>query len=108
MYLFNFQGANTGQGTNWTIHTTTDVSATIGECILQTRAISATGNVTGNFTNGSFDRCATTMIVFTDGSPLGPILGTSDMAFTTTGTATNASAVLGPKLQMLRGSIRMN
>ena len=65
-FCVNLQGTGTGVGTGWTSHTVVDWTATIGEGILQYKAITATGNTTANFTNPGNDRCNTVMLVLLD------------------------------------------
>lgn len=67
MMLCNYQGAGSGIGSGWTSYQASFATATIGEGVIQTKAISATGNTTGNFTNAGLDRNSAVMIVFTDG-----------------------------------------
>lgn len=63
-----YQGGQPGQGTSWT-----DFGAlfweTMADAMLQTRAISATGNVNANFVNASLDRNNSCMVVFTEPPP---------------------------------------
>lgn len=61
-----YQGGTPGTGSGWTNQSTYWVG--ISDARLQTRAISATGNVTANFVNAALDRNNACMVVFTDGS----------------------------------------
>ena len=67
MCLANYQGAGSGAGAGWTLDGANMWSTVIGEGLIQTKAISATGNTTGNFANAGLDRNNSVMIVFTDG-----------------------------------------
>lgn len=60
-----YQGGTPGTGTGWTIQSAYWTG--ISDAQLQTRAISATGNVTANFVNAALDRNNAVLIVFTDG-----------------------------------------
>lgn len=66
MMLANYQGAGSTNGTGWTLHSQTFWNTVIGEGVLQYKAITATGNTTGNFANAGLDRNNAVMIVFTD------------------------------------------
>ena len=59
----DYQGGTPTVGTGWTDGGTVTLFATIKNR-LQTKAITSTGNVTGNFVNAGFDRNTTAMAVF--------------------------------------------
>lgn len=64
-FCTDYQGGTPTTGSGWTNQNTYWVG--VSDARLQTRAISATGNVTANFGNAGLDRNNAVMIVFTDG-----------------------------------------
>lgn len=62
----DYQGGTPTTGTGWTNENT--YWAGVSGARLQTKAITSTGNVTGNFGNAGLDRNNACMVVFTDGS----------------------------------------
>ena len=72
MCLANYQGAGSGAGSGWTLDGANMWSSVIGEGLIQTKAISATGNTSGNFANAGLDRNNSVMVVFTDGGGAPP------------------------------------
>lgn len=62
-----YQGGTPTVGSGWTSYSAFWTG--ISNALLQTRAISITGNVTANFGNASLDRNNAVMIVFTDVPP---------------------------------------
>jgi hypothetical protein len=73
IFVVDLQGTSLTSGgvtpaeSGWTQHERIDWSATVSEGVCQKKAITSTGNRTGNFDNNSFDHYCQCMIVFTDG-----------------------------------------
>ena len=66
----DLQGGLMTVGSGWTDQGST--STTDFRCRIQSKAISSTGNTTGNFVNAGFDHNNSTMLVFTEGSGTPP------------------------------------
>lgn len=64
-FCTDYQGGTPATGTGWTSVGT--FWAGVSDARLQSKAISATGNTTGNFGNAGLDRNNAVMAVFTDG-----------------------------------------
>jgi len=61
----DLQGGTLTQGTGWTLSGA--ASGTFDKVSIQTKAVTSTGSLTGNFANASFDRNNTSIVVYLDG-----------------------------------------
>lgn len=106
--LVDYQSAASSAGSGWTLNGAAFWPGIFGQGIMQTRAITSTGATIGNFTNPTFARTSSFMIVYTDAGGADVNVNLTGQAATSAAGSmgnTHARAVTGQAATGAQGSV---